>query len=58
VTAYTAATTPCRLSDVFIGIILLPIVGNAAEHMTAVTVAMKVCVSPLDDEMISISPKP
>eukprot|EP00240_Pyramimonas_obovata_P006700 CAMPEP_0118952548 /NCGR_PEP_ID=MMETSP1169-20130426/55047_1 /TAXON_ID=36882 /ORGANISM="Pyramimonas obovata, Strain CCMP722" /LENGTH=172 /DNA_ID=CAMNT_0006899835 /DNA_START=30 /DNA_END=548 /DNA_ORIENTATION=+ len=29
------------LSDVFIGLILLPIVGNAAEHMTAVTVAMK-----------------
>eukprot|EP00923_Selenidium_pygospionis_P054142 GHVN01094324.1.p1 GENE.GHVN01094324.1~~GHVN01094324.1.p1 ORF type:complete len:238 (-),score=43.89 GHVN01094324.1:1791-2504(-) len=25
----------------FIGVILLPIVGNAAEHMTAVTVAMK-----------------
>eukprot|EP00976_Prorocentrum_cordatum_P018874 382763-Prorocentrum_minimum.AAC.2 len=32
------------LSSVFIGIILLPIVGNAAEHMTAVTVAMKVSI--------------
>ena len=29
------------LSERFIGVILLPIVGNAAEHMTAVTVAMK-----------------
>ena len=29
------------LSETFVGIILLPIVGNAAEHMTAVTVAMK-----------------
>lgn len=30
-----------RLTHVFIGLILLPIVGNAAEHATAVTVAMK-----------------
>ncbi|EZG46461.1 calcium/proton exchanger [Gregarina niphandrodes] len=30
-----------RLSKSFIGIILLPIVGNAAEHATAVTVAIK-----------------
>ncbi|KAK0648390.1 Sodium/calcium exchanger protein-domain-containing protein [Cercophora newfieldiana] len=29
------------LSKAFIGLILLPIVGNAAEHVTAVTVAMK-----------------
>lgn len=29
------------LSPMFIGIILVPIVGNAAEHLTAVTVAMK-----------------
>ncbi|KAF9998112.1 hypothetical protein BGZ79_008196 [Entomortierella chlamydospora] len=29
------------LSTVFIGLILLPIVGNAAEHVTAVSVAMK-----------------
>ncbi|KAF2739021.1 vacuolar calcium ion transporter-like protein /H(+) exchanger [Polyplosphaeria fusca] len=30
-----------RVSTVFVGLILLPIVGNAAEHATAVTVAMK-----------------
>ncbi|KAF2143697.1 uncharacterized protein K452DRAFT_224410 [Aplosporella prunicola CBS 121167] len=29
------------LSQTFLGLILLPIVGNAAEHATAVTVAMK-----------------
>lgn len=29
------------LSETFVGLILLPIVGNAAEHVTAVTVAMK-----------------
>jgi len=29
------------LPESFIGVILLPIVGNAAEHMTAVSVAMK-----------------
>jgi len=29
------------ISTTFIGIVLLPIVGNAAEHYTAVTVAMK-----------------
>jgi calcium/proton exchanger cax len=29
------------ISDTFIGIIVLPIVGNAAEHVTAVSVAMK-----------------
>mmetsp|Transcript_164 Transcript_164/g.246 ORF Transcript_164/g.246 Transcript_164/m.246 type:complete len:574 (-) Transcript_164:35-1756(-) len=29
------------LSEVFIGLILLPIIGNAAEHATAITVAMK-----------------
>ncbi|KAF9431084.1 hypothetical protein BGZ94_009470 [Podila epigama] len=29
------------ISSTFIGLILLPIVGNAAEHVTAVTVAMK-----------------
>ncbi|KAF5337493.1 hypothetical protein D9758_013591 [Tetrapyrgos nigripes] len=29
------------ISEVFIGVILLPIVGNAAEHVTAVTVSMK-----------------
>ena len=30
-----------KLSPSFVGLILLPIVGNAAEHVTAVTVAMK-----------------
>ncbi|KAI0473895.1 Sodium/calcium exchanger protein-domain-containing protein [Xylariaceae sp. FL0804] len=29
------------LNETFIGLIILPIVGNAAEHVTAVTVAMK-----------------
>lgn len=29
------------VSEAFIGLIVLPIVGNAAEHVTAVTVAMK-----------------
>lgn len=29
------------VGEVFIGLIILPIVGNAAEHVTAVTVAMK-----------------
>ena len=29
------------VSDTFVGLILLPIVGNAAEHATAVTVAVK-----------------
>lgn len=29
------------MSSKFVGLILLPIVGNAAEHVTAVTVAMK-----------------
>ncbi|KAI4154749.1 MAG: hypothetical protein LQ340_001464 [Diploschistes diacapsis] len=36
---YMVATT--NISEVFIGLILLPIVGNAAEHVTAVTVATK-----------------
>ena len=37
-----ALTTPSSgLSKTFVGLILLPIVGNAAEHATAVTVACK-----------------
>ena len=36
-----AATTSLGLSALFTGVILLPIIGNAAEHATAVTVAMK-----------------
>jgi Ca2+:H+ antiporter len=35
------ATTQLGLTALFTGVILVPIVGNAAEHATAVTVAMK-----------------
>jgi Ca2+:H+ antiporter len=35
------ATADLGLSALFTGVILLPIIGNAAEHATAVTVAMK-----------------
>jgi len=34
-------TTVWGITETFAGMILLPIVGNAAEHLTAVTVAMK-----------------
>lgn len=34
-------TKSSTLSETFIGLIVLPIVGNAAEHITAITVAMK-----------------
>jgi Ca2+:H+ antiporter len=34
-------TTESGISRTFVGLILIPIVGNAVEHMTAVTVAMK-----------------
>ncbi|KAJ3536062.1 hypothetical protein NM688_g6886 [Phlebia brevispora] len=34
-------TSTGKISTEFVGIILLPIVGNAAEHVTAVTVSMK-----------------
>jgi len=37
-----------HISKTFIGLILLPIVGNAAEHVTAVVVAMKDKVSFFD----------
>lgn len=36
-----AATHQLGLTELFAGVILLPVVGNAAEHATAVTVAMK-----------------
>jgi len=36
-----AITTVGHISETFVGLILLPIVGNAAEHATAVTVAIK-----------------
>lgn len=35
------ATSELGLSSLFTGVVLLPIIGNAAEHATAVTVAMK-----------------
>ncbi len=35
------ATHQLGLTELFAGVILLPVVGNAAEHATAVTVAMK-----------------
>jgi Ca2+:H+ antiporter len=35
------ATDSLGLTPLFTGVILLPIIGNAAEHATAVTVAMK-----------------
>lgn len=39
--ALEVATEQLGLTALFTGVILLPIVGNAAEHATAVTVAMK-----------------
>ncbi|WP_244913227.1 calcium/proton exchanger [Phormidesmis priestleyi] len=39
--ALEAATAQLGLTPLFTGVILLPIIGNAAEHATAVTVAMK-----------------
>lgn len=42
VDAISAVTSgSSSISQTFVGLILLPIVGNAAEHATAVTVAMK-----------------
>ena len=35
------ATAQLGLTELFTGVILLPIIGNAAEHTTAITVAMK-----------------
>lgn len=37
----SAITNDGHVSEEFVGLILLPIVGNAAEHATAVTVAVK-----------------
>ena len=34
-------TTTMGLSEYFVGIILIPVIGNAAEHSTAVTMALK-----------------
>ncbi|KAK4235865.1 Sodium/calcium exchanger protein-domain-containing protein [Achaetomium macrosporum] len=41
VDSISAVTAGGRVSEEFVGLILLPIVGNAAEHATAVTVAIK-----------------
>lgn len=41
VDAIDAVTEAGGISKTFVGLILLPIVGNAAEHATAVTVAVK-----------------
>jgi Ca2+:H+ antiporter len=41
VDAIPQMTAQSSVSQAFIGLIILPIVGNAAEHVTAVTVAMK-----------------
>lgn len=41
VDALEVATEQLGLTGLFTGVILLPIVGNAAEHATAVTVALK-----------------
>lgn len=41
VSAIDAITGEGGVSEEFVGLILLPIVGNAAEHATAVTVAIK-----------------
>jgi Ca2+:H+ antiporter len=41
VNSIDALTTSGKIGKIFVGLILLPIVGNAAEHATAVTVACK-----------------
>ena len=41
VDSISEVTCTYHVSEVFVGLILLPIVGNAAEHATAVTVAIK-----------------
>ncbi|KAG1457361.1 hypothetical protein G6F56_006624 [Rhizopus delemar] len=41
VSAIEDVTELWHISETFVGLILLPIVGNAAEHLTAVTCAVK-----------------
>lgn len=41
VASIDALVSSLNISRVFVGLVLLPIVGNAAEHATAVTVAVK-----------------
>lgn len=41
VSSLEVATHTLGWSDIFVGIVVIPIIGNAAEHVTAVTVAIK-----------------
>lgn len=41
VSAIESVVEQWHISETFVGLILLPIVGNAAEHVTSVTVAYK-----------------
>jgi len=41
VSSISALTATGNISPEFVGLILIPIVGNVAEHATAVTVAIK-----------------
>lgn len=41
VSAIEEVTEVWHISETFVGLILIPIVGNAAEHLTAVTCALK-----------------
>jgi len=41
VDSISGLTSSGHISEEFVGVILLPIVGNAAEHVTAVTVSVK-----------------
>lgn len=41
VSAIESVVEQWHISETFIGLIILPIVGNAAEHVTAVTVSYK-----------------
>jgi len=41
VDSITGVTSQLGISETFVGIVILPIVGNAAEHVTALTVAAK-----------------
>ncbi|CAM9917949.1 unnamed protein product, partial [Ectocarpus sp. 13 AM-2016] len=45
VDAIDGFTEEAHLSKSFVGLILLPIIGNAVEHITAITVAVKVKVN-------------
>jgi Ca2+:H+ antiporter len=41
VSAIEEVTKIWHISETFVGLILIPVVGNAAEHLTAVTCAFK-----------------